>query len=87
MKYLSLIPFILGALIYSLALNFKKFKYSKLSFDLYNSAIYTLILGSLTQGIIELSGRSSNLTIIFFILSIILIISSLITFIIKQIKN
>ncbi len=87
MKYISLIPLVLGTLVYAIFSNFKKIKFSKLSFDLYNLTIYTLILRNLTQGILELSGRTSKLTIIFLILSIILILSSFISFIIKQIKE
>lgn len=84
MRYLSLIPFILGCIGYSITLPFKKLKYSKLSFDLYNLSIYTLVLGNLLQGIIEISGRTSKYISIFLILGIFLIIISIINLIRKQ---
>ena len=51
MKYLSLIPLLLGVLIYFIIskLNIKK---SRISFNLYNAAVYTLTVGSMTQGIL-----------------------------------
>lgn len=77
MKYLSLIPLLLGVLIYFIIskLNIKK---SRISFNLYNAAVYTLTVGSMTQGILEICGGHSFYTKAYLILGIFLILLSII---------
>lgn len=87
MKYLSLIPLIFGVLGYLILFIFKNIKYSKISFDLYNSSIYTLILGFLLQGILEIAGKNSKYIKIFFIIAPILFIISIISLILNQKNN
>lgn len=86
MKYLSLIPFILGVVFYFILGNIKSIGFNKLSHNLYNFAIITLIIGSTIQGILEICGAASNYTIIYLIVSIIFILIALINLVVQNIR-
>lgn len=85
MKYLSLIPFVLGVIVYFILGKIKNIEFNKLSHNLYNYAIIALIIGSTIQGVLEICGAASNYTIIYLIVSIIFIIIAVSNLIFKNI--
>ncbi len=84
MKYLALIPLVLGVFLYFILSLFKNLKHNRISFNLYNSGVFTLTIGSLLQGILEICGAHSFYTIWYLRIGITLILISIILFIIKN---
>ena len=80
MKYLTLIPLILGVFIYFIVSKLK-IKHSRVSYNLYNASVYTLTVGSIFQGILEICGAHSFYTIIYLIVGIIFMAISFINLI------
>lgn len=85
MKYLFLIPLILGVIVYFILDKLKFIKSYRMSAYLYNAAIMTLTIGSGVQGIFEICGAQSNYTFIYLVVSIIFIIIAAVNTIIKSI--
>ena len=86
MKYLSLIPLILGVLAHFI-LSKLNLKYSRISYNLYNASIFTMIVGSAVQGILEICGGHSFYTKLYLIVGIILVIISIFELIKINIKK
>lgn len=78
-----LIPLILGVLTYLLLKN-KKVGYIESS--MYSNGVYTLLIGSILQGVLEIYGTTNKLMIIYLVVGIGLIFISLIIYI-KKLKN
>lgn len=79
-----LIPLILGVLTYLLLLKNEKVGYIESS--MYSNGIYTLLIGSILQGVLEIYGTTNKLMIIYLVVGIGLIFISLIIYI-KKLKN
>lgn len=79
-----LIPLILGVLTYLLLLKNKKVGYIESS--MYSNGVYTLLIGSILQGVLEIYGTTNKLMIIYLVVGIGLIFISLIIYI-KKLKN
>lgn len=78
-----LIPLILGVFVYVILLKVKKIGYIESS--LYSNGIYTLLIGSILQGVLEIYGTTNKLIWVYLIVGVGLIISSIIIYI-KKIK-
>lgn len=78
-----LIPLILGVFVYVILLKVKKIGYIESS--LYSKGIYTLLIGSILQGVLEIYGTTNKLIWVYLIVGVGLIIVSLITYL-KKIK-
>ncbi len=74
---LFLIPSVFGLVIYTLIDRFE-IVINRLSFNLYNSAIITLMLGFCLQGILEIYGTSSIYIYVYFGLSLSLLVLALV---------
>jgi len=85
MKYIFVIPLVLGVIVYFILDKLKFVQSDRLSFNLYNAAIFTLIVGAGIQGILEICGAESKYTPIYLIISIIFIIITLINVVVKSI--
>ena len=79
-----LIPLILGVLTYLLLLKNEKVGYIESS--MYSNGVYTLLIGSILQGVLEIYGTTNKLMIIYLVVGIGLIFISLIIYI-KKLKN
>ena len=86
MKYVFLIPTILGVLVYFILDKIQFVQSNKVSFNLYNAAIVTLTLGSVVQGIFEICGAESRYTIVYGVVGILFIIIAGINTLIKNKK-
>ncbi len=85
MRWMFLFPMIGG--IFANILNiFLKIQSSRLSFNLHNAAISTFIIGSIVQGIINISGRSTDCWILYYTIAGVLLLASIICSIVG-IKN
>jgi hypothetical protein len=78
-----IIPLTLGVFVYVKLLKVKKLGYTESS--LYSNGIYTLLIGSILQGVLEIYGTTNRLIWVFLIVGLFLIIMSMITYI-KKIK-
>ncbi|MBQ8380019.1 MAG: hypothetical protein IJX34_04295 [Clostridia bacterium] len=87
MQYIALIPLILGVIVYFILGRLKNISHSRVAYNSYNAAIATLVFGSALQGILDICGSSSDYTIYYLILGIILILIAAIAFASKQIKK
>lgn len=76
MMYSFIIPLILGVVVFLIL--YKINLYNRISFNLYNAGIATLIIGSILKGIFSIAGTDINYYIYYFITGIILIIISII---------
>lgn len=86
MKYLSLIPLILGVITYLIIWKMK-IKYNRISYNLYNAGIFTIIVGSAVRGILDICGGHSFYTPIYLVIGVILIIISFLKLIIVNGEN
>lgn len=78
MTYMFLFPLILGGGIYGLILILPMTKeISRFSFNLYNSGIATLTVGSLLKGIFEIAGTSSSYVVVYWLVGIIMVVYSM----------
>ena len=86
-RYLDLaflIPLIFGVAIYLLLFLLPQSKgIDRISYNLYNSAIVTLVTGSLLQGIMEIAGTRQSLLFIYRIAGIILLLGGVFCFCIR----
>ena len=87
MKFVALIPLIMGVVVFTILKLVKKAKYSRIAYNLYNASVETFVAGSICQGILEICGGHSFLTKSFLIIGLILLVSSIIAFIICQIRK
>ncbi len=78
-----LIPLILGVLTYLLL---KNEKVGYIESSMYSNGVYTLLIGSILQGVLEIYGTTNKLMIIYLVVGIGLIFISLIIYI-KKLKN
>ncbi len=78
-----IIPLTLGVFVYVKLLKLKKLGYTESS--LYSNGIYTLLIGSILQGVLEIYGTTNRLIWVYLIVGLFLIIMSMITYI-KKIK-
>ena len=78
-----IIPLTLGVLVYVKLLKVKKLGYTESS--LYSNGIYTLLIGSILQGVLEIYGTTNRLIWVYLIVGLFLIIMSMIKYI-KKIK-
>ena len=78
-----LIPLILGILTYLLL---KNEKVGYIESSMYSNGVYTLLIGSILQGVLEIYGTTNKLMIIYLVVGIGLIFISLIIYI-KKLKN
>lgn len=76
MKYAFVIPLILGVLVFYIC--YKLNLYNRISFNLYNAGIVTLIVGSILKGILYIAGTDETYYKAYFIIGIILIILAII---------
>lgn len=83
MKYLFIVPLFLGVIVYFILDKIKLIKSYRLSFNLYNAAIVTLIVGSGIQGVLEICGAESSYTILYLIISILFILIAAINTLIR----
>lgn len=78
MTYMFLFPLILGGGIYGLILILPMTKeISRLTFNLYNSGIATLTVGSLLKGIFEIAGTSSPYVVVYWLVGTIMVVCSM----------
>ena len=87
MTYLSLIPLVLGIVVNIFAICFKKLKYSKITMNMYDAGVITLIFGSGVKGILDICGAHSYFIFIYWIIGITFITIGLIELIRYNIKN
>ena len=86
MIYLFAFPLILGVVGFLFISNLPdRLQPSRIHFNLYNSAIVCLMLGSLLQGILEIYGTSSGWTLFYPIIGFTLLISTIV-FYLQDIK-
>ena len=77
MTYMFLFPLILGSGVYGLVLILPQMKgVSRLPFNLYNSGIATLTVGSLLKGIFEIAGTSSPYVVVYWLVGTTMIVFS-----------
>lgn len=74
MRFAFLYPLILGVEVYFVLYGFGT--YERISYNLYNAGLATLILGSLYQGVIDVAGADTTYAIYYFILGIPLILAA-----------
>lgn len=88
MTYMFLCPLILGMMFYGIVLFIPKSRdMSRFTFNLYNSGIATLTIGSMLKGIFEIAGTASKLVNVYGILGSILMAIGFITYFTYKRKN
>ena len=91
MSLMFLYPLIGGVLIFSVIKLFFKniyhYKYYRLSYNIYNSGVGTLVVGSLLIGIFEIAGTSSNFTKFYYIFGLIQIIFAILLLLIPNLRR
>lgn len=81
MNYMFLCPLILGMMFYGFILLVPKAKnISRFSFNLYNSGIATLTVGSMLKGIFQIAGTASEFVLVYGILGSIMVATGFITY-------
>lgn len=83
MKYLFLIP-LFGSLIYIILYIFRKRKLNRIGFNIFNSGLAILGVGSLIKGILEIAGTSSVFEYAYLVLGLSLVIIGLIILLFKK---
>ncbi len=77
MTYMFLLPLVLGGGVYGLMLILPQIKeVSRLPFNLYNSGVATLTIGSLLKGIFEIAGTSSPYVVVYWLVGTLMIVFS-----------
>ncbi len=82
MRYMFLLPLVLGIGVSSLFLLFKKHaKINRVTFNLWNAGIGTVVVGCTVQGIINISGRYTTYGYVYLAIGSVMFIASAVTFI------
>ena len=88
MSYMFLYPLVGGTLIYLLLQLISpgsyKIKHFRVLYNLYNSGIATLAVGSMLKGIFEIAGTASGYTVLYFIIGYVMLVGAITGFIIIQ---
>lgn len=88
MTYMFLCPLILGMMFYGAILLISKAKnISRFSFNIYNSGVATLTIGSMLMGIFEIAGTASEYIIAYGGLGSAMIIIGFITYILNDLRH
>ena len=88
MLYAFAIPLIFGFIVYLIIYKFNLNRYlSELGMSIYNTFILMLTLGSIMKGFLDIYGTTNKLIFIYFILSIVLIIISVVANVIYNFKK
>lgn len=87
MYLMFLYPLLLGALVFTVFVFAKIPKMNRLSFNIYNSGIATLTVGSCLHGIFVIAGTASSYQFVYTYIGISLIIFAFITYAFSCIKE
>lgn len=88
MTYMFLYPLLLGAVPYALFATFsEKVTRSRAAFNMHNSGIATLTVGSCSAGVFEISGGESPLLPIFFIVGALFCTAGILKYVVTVIRK